>query len=251
MQPKVKDTRRLWIFDFDGTLSNLVPGRSAAQILPEAKNLLKELSDLPGHQVAVLSSRLLEDLIPRVGVSGVYLGGGSGAEWRLKDGIQTVAGEKLERLKKIRETVMDEINGLKAVPGVDIEDKKWSVAVHIRSVLPDARASVLDFLRAFQGKGDIRLLRGPEVFEVQLLPEIDKLFGVKTLCRLASFEPREGLLVYAGDDENDAIAMDWVIRQGGTAISIGPRPLVPGVRSVATPAALVTEIVQLAGIKSF
>jgi trehalose 6-phosphate phosphatase len=197
----------------------------------------------------VLSSRLLGDLIPRVGVSGIYLGGGSGAEWRLKDGIWIVAEEKLEQLNRIRGTVMDEINGLRTVPGADIEDKKWSVAVHIRRVLPGARAKVLAFLGMLQERYDIRLLRGPEVIEVQLLPEIDKLYGVKTLCRLVSLEPRQGLLVYAGDDENDAIAMNWVIRQGGAALSIGRDPLVPGARPVATPASLVTEVRKLAGIK--
>jgi len=85
---------------------------------------------------------------------------------------------------------------------------------------------------------------------VQLLSEIDKLFGVKNLCKLVSFQPDGGLLVYAGDDENDATAMGWVIREGGAALSIGRNPLVPGARAVASPAALVEEIREMAGIRS-
>ncbi len=250
MRPEVKEKRRLWIFDFDGTLSNLVPERSEAKILPEARDLLNTLSNRPGHEVAVLSSRLLEDLIPRVGVPGLYLGGGSGTEWLLMDGTRTVAEEKLERLHKTRETVMGDINGLRALPGVDVEDKKWSVAVHVRRAMQDARATVRQRLGNLQEKSDIRLLRGPEVFEIQLLPEIDKLFGVKTLCRLVSFDNREGLIVYAGDDENDAVAMGWVIRQGGIALSIGRDPLVAGAKSVATPAEFVMEARKLAGLQS-
>jgi hypothetical protein len=53
-----------------------------------------------------------------------------------------------------------------------------------------------------------------------------------------------------GDDENDVIAMAWVIRQGSMAISIGSCPLVFVARSVATPDALVTEIRKLAGLQS-
>lgn len=250
MDRGIKHDRRLWVFDFDGTLSNLVPERTAAQILPEAGELLKALLRLPGHRAAVLSSRLLEDLIPRVGIPGLYLGGGSGAEWLLPDGRRIVAEGKTGRLENARKVVA-EIDRLKAVQGVDIEDKKWSVAVHVRNVSPDARAGVIDFLGALQEKKDIRLLRGPEVFEVQLLPEIDKRFGVETLSRIASFGSRGGLIVYAGDDENDAVAMAWVVRQGGMAISVGNHSLVPGARSVKTPAELVKEVRKLAGLDSF
>ena len=56
---------RLWIFDFDGTLSPLVPDRDAAALLPEGREMLSALVRLPRQGVAVLSSRLLDDLIPK------------------------------------------------------------------------------------------------------------------------------------------------------------------------------------------
>jgi trehalose 6-phosphate phosphatase len=240
--------QRLWVFDFDGTLSCLVPDRDAATLLPEAKELLAALVRLPRQRVAVLSSRLLDDLIPRVPVNGLYLGGGSGAEWLLPDGDHRTAESKTQRLESARNAVMIELAKLSGIQGVDLEDKKWSVAVHVRYVSPDDRLRVFEFLEALSRSAGIRLLRGPEVFEIQLLPEIDKLFGVVILCEMLHFEPVPGSLVYAGDDENDAIVMDWVLRHGGIALTVGRLPLVPGAIVLDHPAALVQKVRRMAGL---
>lgn len=52
----------------------------------------------------------------------------------------------------------------------------------------------------------------------------------------------------SGDDENDAVAMEWVIRHGGVAFSIGSQPLAQGAIPVASPEALVREVWKLAGL---
>jgi trehalose 6-phosphate phosphatase len=248
MIPLVERIPSLWIYDFDGTLSLLVKERSAATILPEAKGILIELSRLPGQEVAVLSSRTLDDLIPRVDIPELYLGAGSGTEWLLPDGRRIIAEGKTEPLLKARKEVLDDLRRIETIPGVDLEDKKWSVAVHVRGVSPGDRAFTFDSLTELARTKGVRILRGPEVFEVQILPEIDKLFGVKTLCRLTGFAPESGRMVYSGDDENDAVAMEWVIRQGGVAFSIGSQPLVQGAIPVAGPDALVREVSKLAGL---
>jgi trehalose 6-phosphate phosphatase len=246
MGPSGESNRTIWVCDFDGTLSPLVLERSAARILPEAEKTLTELSRLPRQQVAVLSSRMLDDLAPRIRVPGIYLGGGSGAEWLLPDGRRKVAEDKLEPLLRVRAEVIGKLEKLKAVSGVDVEDKKWSVAVHVRHVLQQDRGSLLGFLKDLTKNNPIGILKGPAVFEVQLLPEIDKVFGIQALCRIIHFEPGSGRIVYCGDDENDAAAMKWVIRMGGVAFSIGLQPLVPGARPVDGPAGLVKEIRELA-----
>lgn len=240
--------QRVWIFDFDGTLSRLVPDRDAAVILPEAADLLRALAGMPRQAVAVLSSRRLDDLAARVDVPGLYLGGGSGAEWLLPGGERRTADSKTRRLQHVRSVVMPELDRLREIPGVDLEDKNWSVAVHVRQAVPDDRPKVLSFLEALVRTTGIRLLRGPEVLEIQLLPEIDKLFGTVVLCEMLHHVPAQGSLVYAGDDENDAMAMEWVIRKGGQALFVGSEPMIPGARLVDDPAALAEEVRRLAGL---
>ncbi len=239
---------RVWVFDFDGTLSPLVPDRVAAELLPGARKMLSELARLPRQAVAVLSSRRLDDLAARVDVRGLYLGGGSGAEWLLPGGERRTADSKTRRLWHVRNAVMPELDRLRGIPGVDLEDKHWSVAVHVRQVAPDDRPRVLSFLEVLVPTAGIRLLRGPAVYEIQLLPEIDKLFGTVVLCEMLRHVPSPGSLVYAGDDENDAMAMGWVIRQGGLALFVGREPVIPGVRVLEGPAALVPEVRRLAGL---
>src|SRR5512139_1848564 len=89
--------RRLWVFDFDGTLSPLVPDRSTATLHPACREVLEELSAGPQEIVAVLSSRAIDDLVPRVPVPGVFLGGGSGLVWHLPGGLRVRPGAETEK----------------------------------------------------------------------------------------------------------------------------------------------------------
>jgi trehalose 6-phosphate phosphatase len=200
----------------------------------------------PHEQVAVLSSRELDDLIPRIGVPGVYLGGGSGVEWIVDGKVRWIADDKLkDRLKSVREELIPHITKMSDIPGIDIEDKKWSFAIHTRNSSFMSKRRIALLVKKVITSLNMRMFRGPEVMEVPLLPEIDKSFGVRALCKFLDFDPFEGDLFYAGDDENDATAMQWVLRHGGIAITVNHLPLAPGVNVVEGPAALAEAIRQM------
>jgi trehalose 6-phosphate phosphatase len=238
--------KRVWFFDFDGTLSLIVPERSAAVIHPACKTLLRELASTPTEHVAVLSSRLLDDLIPRVAVAGVFLGGGSGVEWIIEGKDRWIVDKKLEtRLTAAREKILPRIMKLTAISGMEIEDKIWSVAIHTRKCNDESRIHTALMAENLRSELNVRISRGPEVFEVQLLPEIDKAYGVRELCAFLGFDPSHGEIVYAGDDENDATAMEWVLQHGGVAFTVGNAPLVPGARVVESPESLAEAIHKL------
>ena len=240
--------RRLWVFDFDGTLSPLVPDRSAARLHPACRALLKDLAADSGNQVAVLSSRSLEDLASRVPVQGLILGGGSGLEWRLPGGHRIIPGEEAERrLEKARKAVSPALARISAFPGVELEDKRWSAAVHFRRVLPEALSMLVPLIRELEDHPGIRVFEGPSVAEVQFLPSVNKSFGIRRLCRILKFDPSVARILYAGDDENDAMAMKWVISRKGTAIAVGSRIRVPGVLIVDGPVDLARAVRTLSG----
>jgi trehalose 6-phosphate phosphatase len=235
--------RRLWVFDFDGTLSPLVPDRNAARLHPASRSLLKELAADPWNRVAVLSSRSLEDLAPRVPVPGLFLGGGSGLEWRLPTGHRITPGDVAKRkLEEARAAVLPALSRLSSFPGVELEDKRWSAAVHFRQVLPEALPMLHPLIRDLDGHAGIRVFEGPAVAEVQFFPSVNKSFGVRTLCRFLRFDPSGGRIFYAGDDENDAVAMRWVISKKGTAVIVGGRIRLPGVRCVDGPSGLARAV---------
>jgi trehalose 6-phosphate phosphatase len=72
-----------------------------------------------------------------------------------------------------------------------------------------------------------------------------KSAGVRRLCRLAGRDPSGERIVYAGDDENDAVAIRWVLSNGGIGIVVGNRITVPQARHVEDPAGLTRAIRDL------
>ena len=241
--------RSLWVFDFDGTLSSIVEDRHAARIHPMCRDLLKGLARMPLHFVVVLSSREIEDLVKRVPLPRVILGGASGLEWRLPGGHRIRPGEPFEaRREKVRETLDPLLTRLSHIPGVDIEDKGWSIAIHHRQILPGVVPMLEPLLKELEAAPDVRVYRGPSVAEVQLLRNVNKSFGVRTICQIIGFDPSKDRILYAGDDANDAVAMRWVLRKGGIAFSVGAAAHVPGARVVENPVALARAVADLAGI---
>lgn len=238
---------RLWVFDFDGTLSPIVADRAAARLHPACRALLRDLARRPGNAVAVLSSRTIEDLAPRVPVEGVILGGNSGLEWLFPGGhrVRPGAGAE-ERLAASRRRADRLLAPLAAVPGVEIEDKRWSAAVHFRLVAPERIPAVRSLIAELKRQPGIRAYDGPFAVEIQFLPSVSKAFGLRRLCRMTGVRCAPRCIVYAGDDESDARAMAWLQRGGGTAIVVGDRVRLDGARRVAGPAALARAIRETA-----
>ena len=73
-----------------------------------------------------------------------------------------------------------------------------------------------------------------------------KSAGVRRLCRLADWDPVRERVVYAGDDENDAVAIRWVLSKGGAGIVVGNRISVPRARHVEGPADLARAVREFA-----
>ena len=249
MRPGIR-APRLWVFDFDGTLSPIVADRTAARLHPASRALLADLAREPANRVAVLSTRAIEDLPPRIPVPGVILWGSSGLEWRLPDGRRVVPREATRRkLAEARARILPSVGRLGAIRGVEIEDKGWSVAVHYRRVPADTMPGLVPLLDELAGFPGIRVYAGPMAAEVQFFPRVNKAFGVRRLCRLLAFAPGRWRLFYAGDDENDAPAMRWVLAQKGTVFAVGNAVRVPGALAVQGVSALARAVRAQAGLE--
>lgn len=239
----------IWCFDFDGTLSEIVPDRDAARLHPECRDVLAALAGNPSRRVGIISSRALSDLAGRVSVPGVYLGGGSGLEWRLPTGETVFPDEEgRSRLAAARSQFLPEIRNAAARPGLFVEDKTWSVAVHTRGASGTDRRALSKRLEALGAGTGLRIFPGPAVFEIPFLPEVDKSLGIRRLCRLLGRDPDEEPVFYAGDDANDAVALRWALDRGGIAVAVGDRVRTPGALSASGPAGLARLVRSLAGL---
>ncbi len=229
----------LWVFDFDGTLSPIVPDRHEARLHRECERMLRFLARSPWNRVAVLSSRTLDDIVSRVPVPGLFVGGASGLEWALPGGHRIGPGAASDGLLAAkRRAVSPILKELSSIPGVEIEDKRWSVAVHYRNASPRSFRKRMSLLQRLRDRTGIKVFRGHEVVEVQLIGGGGKSAGVRRLCRLTDWDLDRERIVYAGDDENDAVAIRWVLSKGGAGIVVGNRITVPQARCVESPACL-------------
>jgi trehalose 6-phosphate phosphatase len=244
------DRVTLWVFDFDGTISEFVSSPAKAEIHQTCRDLLRDLAALPLHSVAVLSSRLLDDVITKADVPGVYLGGGSGMEWRRPTGERfVVEPNQTIQLNRSRQAILPALRILEQIPGIELEDKRWSVAIHVQRA-PGVNKYVIEkYLSKLRSRGILCFFKGKDVFEIPFLVGLNKAFGVKKIAEILDFNHGANGMVYAGDDENDATAMKWVVQRGGMAFAVGKRAIIPAARYVSSPKELALEIRRLFKVK--
>ncbi|MGC3998624.1 MAG: trehalose-phosphatase [Anaeromyxobacter sp.] len=195
--------RALLAFDLDGTLAPLVADPAAAGLRPETRRLLRVLALLA--PCAVLSGRRRADAARRLeGIPLVAVVGGHGSEpgfGPLDAGLRAQVAGWRERVAAV----------LAALPGVRLEDKGLSLALHHRGAgAPHAlRRRLVGLASALPGA---RVLLGRDV--VQVLPEEapDKGRALEALLRREELETA----LYVGDDPSDEDAF----RAEGVAVGV-------------------------------
>lgn len=213
---------RLALFtDFDGTL---VPIRSRADDVRLPVRIRKLLNEIArsGATVGVISGRSLDDVQSRVGVSRIWYVGAHG--FFLRDpGNRTIALlSPKDRARMVR--VWRELAPrLVAVPGIRLENKVSSVAVHYRGTprksIEVARAALAQALDKIQ---DLHLMAGKKVWEILPGPRTDKWMAIQFILGRERKERVRGrwLVFYLGDDTTDERVFK---KMSGISIAVGKR----------------------------
>ena len=136
--------------DYDGTLAPLVDDPSAAGPLPEAVAAVRALAALPQTVVAVISGRALRDLATLSRLpSEVHLVGSHGSEFDLGF-IQRLAPE----LHDLHGRLLAELQAIsRDHPGIRLETKPASIAVHVRGIDPAISEPALEAVRTGPAPG--------------------------------------------------------------------------------------------------
>jgi len=163
-------------------------------------------------------------LIARVDIPGLFLGGGSGMEWRRPAGERFLADPNhAARLRAGRQAILPNLRILEQIPGIELEDKQCSIAVHVLRAPHVSRNLAEKVLSGLRDRRILSFFKGRAVYEIPFLPGMNKAAGVKRFSGILHFNGGGNRMVYAGDDENDATAMEWVTRQGGNGLLGGRR----------------------------
>ena len=183
--------------DYDGTIAPLVDDPMKARPLRETSVALRNLAALPQTHVAVISGRSLRDLaaLSRLPAE-IHLVGSHGSEFDIDFALELDPDlrERRSRLTgDLERAVADH-------PGVILEKKPASVAVHYRNVGDESAAgevlALVDEVAA--AIGDITVRHGKLVVELLLVPT-DKGHALDTVrANLGA-----GAVLFLGDDITD------------------------------------------------
>ena len=182
----------LLAFDFDGTLAPIVAHPDDAHVPREVSQRLARLAErLP---VAVITGRSLADVRGRLDFAPRYIVGNHGAE-EIEGALPPDAVHALDHM---RERIVAHEGELR-VHGVDVEDKRYSLALHYRRS-PDAGEALLAIEQVLQGMGPgLRRFGGKCVVNVVAADLPDKGAALAALVRRTG----AAAAVFVGDDVND------------------------------------------------
>ena len=175
-------------FDFDGTLApiTLEPGQS--QLRPPTHSLLTQVA--ARFPCIVVSGRGRDDVRARLpGIAALEVLGNHGLEpWYVSASLISGVQGWRERLT----------HRLAAWPGVRIEDKLYSLAVHYRQA-EDPKGARQAILKALAELPEVRILGGKKVFNA--LPREAPHKGIALTAAMQRFSYPSA--IYVGDDKTD------------------------------------------------
>lgn len=205
--------RRVAVFlDYDGTLSPIVDDPAAAVIDDRTRAAVARLAQVA--TTAVVSGRDAPDVRERIGLDGLVYAGSHGFDIRGADGTVTDDGRGAPFVPSLDAAEAALTRALADVPGVHLERKRFTLAVHVRRVprdrVPAALATVEEVLEQHP---DLRRADGKEV--VELRPDLDWDKGHAVLHLLGALpDGGETVPVYVGDDLTDEDAFQAIRGRG-------------------------------------
>ena len=182
--------------DYDGTVAPIVEDPDRARPLPEAIAALRALAALPQTTVAVISGRALRDLaiLSRL-PSEVHLVGSHGSEFDVGF-VHGLSPELHELRSRLFDALVETTRGM---PGVRLEAKPASVAVHTRTAERDVAATVVEAVNAGPASWPgVHLTTGKEVMELSVV-STNKGYAVDQLRMQVS----ANAVLFLGDDVTD------------------------------------------------
>jgi trehalose 6-phosphate phosphatase len=207
------------LLDIDGTLLDLAPTPREVWVPPGLTATLNRLIEKTSGALALVSGRSLNDIDLIFAPEQFPAVGGHGAEMRISGDSEAIAthAPPMDRELKRRLAAIAKLS-----PGILLEDKGYSLALHYR-LAPHAEQAIyaaVALIRAELPDAPIEVMPGKCVCEIK--PSgFNKASGV---VELMSHEPFRGRRpIFIGDDVTDESVFAIMPGFGGLAFSVGRR----------------------------
>jgi len=205
--------RRLAVFlDYDGTLTPIVERPEAAVLSEDTRAVLRSLARR--CPLAVVSGRDLADVRTRVGIADLYYAGSHGFDIE-GPGVRHEHPLAREGAAKLRDAADEIAHETLGIAGVQLEPKRFALAVHYRRVSEGDVAAVRGAVEhALARHPGLRLSEGKKVLDLQ--PDIpwDKGRAVLWLLQALQLDQEGVMPLYIGDDLTDEDAFRALAQRG-------------------------------------
>jgi trehalose 6-phosphate phosphatase len=207
------------LLDIDGTLLELMPTPREVWVPPGLSNTLNRLLARTSGALALVSGRSLNDIDLIFAPDEYPVIGGHGAEMRVSADSEAVATHAAPMDKELKRRLAAIA---KLSPGILLEDKGYSLALHYR-LAPHAEKAIyaaVSLIRADLPDAPIEVLPGKCVCEIKHYG-FNKASGVRQLMTHEPFKGRRPLFI--GDDVTDESVFAIMPELNGLAFSVGRR----------------------------
>jgi len=207
------------LLDIDGTLLDFAPTPREVWVPPGLAKTLHRLHQRTNGALALVSGRSLNDIDLIFAPDQFPAVGGHGAEMRLQADSEAVAAHAppLDKELKRRLAAIARLS-----PGILLEDKGYSLALHFR-LAPRAEKAIYEavsLIRADLPNAPIEVLPGKSVCEIKH-SGFTKASGVLELMTHEPFKGRRPFFI--GDDVTDESVFAIMPDLDGLAFSVGRR----------------------------
>ena len=208
--------------DYDGTLTPIVQRPEDALISEEMRDVLSECATK--FKVAAVSGRDMDDLKSRINIENLIYAGSHGFRISGPGGMymeHEKTGQLLPELDKMEHKLHDVFS--ESAKGVQIERKRYAIAIHYRNAHEDDIPSIRDKVyKTLKNSKNLKVGEGKKILEVK--PDIHWHKGKAVLWilnELGLTDPDKYVPIYIGDDVTDEDAYKALINRG-IGIQVGP-----------------------------
>jgi len=214
----LSDKKPVLFLDYDGTLTPIVSRPDLAVLSDEMREVICRLAAT--YTTAVVSGRQREDVENLVAIEGFFYAGSHGFDI-LGPGFSMINPTVKDMIPLVDVLIRKLKENLGGIPGLLVEEKKFSVAVHYRLVdeetyLPEIKLFVDKLV---DENPSFRLMHGKKVFEILPAMDWNKGKAIRWIMKALNLSWDKHSIVYIGDDTTDEDAFR-VVRTRGTGILV-------------------------------
>lgn len=212
-------SRRLFLFDVDGTLAPIEKTPKAARVQDSLRRLLNSLSAMSGTAVGIISGRQLDDARKMIGLKNLIYAGNHGLEVSI-NGHRRIPAHARNQVNALKTIYRNARKALSVVRGAFVEWKGLTLSLHYRLVkkgdLALLRRILHESIFPLVARHKLRHRKGKKIIEI--LPA--GAWNKGTVIEMLAKKYHQSVMLFAGDDVTDEGAFG-VMRPDDVSIRIG------------------------------